>query len=349
MNVRENFVQEIPKNRCIRMKKASNALVLCAAVVMWVWCAGCEPPSDVVSDDAPAGAPHPSQPEIDSTTVVSGSASGDDQAASAESEPIDAETGSNSSRKSESPVISMEDSPAVAVAPKMVYFESGEPGQVSDNEVTIYNFGKGPLTLVSILLETESVDLELLEAPKAGSKLGPGQEISVVVRYSPSDVGPDSGKLTIATDDPTTPVIGVSLTAKTGCFPEVSVLVDGKKGNSVSFDPELSDSRVLELHNKGGCDLTVEKLYFENHDLTSSMGGGLWAEIQPGDQELLDIGLWEDEWSGEITLQKGKKLPVVVHFRPVPGVSVQNTYLFLTLGAGSIQSVPVGIPILFGK
>ncbi|NUN14823.1 MAG: hypothetical protein HUU55_14425 [Myxococcales bacterium] len=324
--------------------------VLCGVVSVLAWGGGCEPPADVVSQESSEESGQQSQTDITNNGAPGELLLDDLTPGSRNVEADRRHSGANGSKRATNSPILNENSPAVAVVPKMVYVEAAEAGQIGDSLVTIYNFGKGTLTLTDVQLETKSTDWALVDAPEAGFQLGHGEEISVTVRYVPSGVGPDSGQLVVVTDDPKTPIVSVPLTGKTGCYPDISLFVNGKKGNSLVFDGEVSDSQMLEVHNKGGCDLTVEKLYFEDDDLViDSADGGLWAEVPTGSDDLLEIGLWEDEWAGQVTIPKGAKLPVVVHFRTSPNVVVQDTYLFVVLSADSVQTVPVGIPILFGQ
>lgn len=80
----------------------------------------------------------------------------------------------------------------------------------ADRSVTISNTGDGPLQLTSVTLSAGFVR-GTPTAHECGQSLGPGEHCEITIRFAPEHVGPQSGTLTVATDDPQHPALVVEL------------------------------------------------------------------------------------------------------------------------------------------
>jgi HYDIN/CFA65/VesB-like, Ig-like domain len=80
----------------------------------------------------------------------------------------------------------------------------------ADRSVTISNTGDGPLQLTSVTLSAGFVR-GAPTAQECGQTLGPGEHCQITIRFAPEHVGPQTGTLTVATNDPQRPALVVEL------------------------------------------------------------------------------------------------------------------------------------------
>lgn len=88
------------------------------------------------------------------------------------------------------------------IAPSTLSFGSVPPGSQHTRELELENRGDAPLDLIELRADHPSFTIRL---PLSGSKLSPGERISVELTLSPTTNAPISSKLTILTNDPETP------------------------------------------------------------------------------------------------------------------------------------------------
>ena len=129
-------------------------------------------------------------------------------------------------------------------------------GSVGHATLTICNTGVGPLSISGI---TSSNPTFWITPPSGGFPvtIAPGACFPIDVTFNPATVGPQTATLTIASDDPMNPSVGVQATATGGA---------GTLGLSPnqSFPPTVIQSvgmchsqKPFVISNTGACNLTI--------------------------------------------------------------------------------------------
>lgn len=97
--------------------------------------------------------------------------------------------------------------PAIDIDPDSFDFGNRELGCVGSLNVQIANVGRAPLSLDDILFEDLSGNGEMTvqHSIPQGDMLEPGESRTVEIFYAPSDVQPDTGTLTVLSNDPLRP------------------------------------------------------------------------------------------------------------------------------------------------
>ena len=128
-------------------------------------------------------------------------------------------------------------------------------GTLAEKTVSVCNVGPCPLEVTGA--SVNCADFTLIGNPFP-TTLGPSACVDLVVGFTPTEAGFKSCTLTIASDDPDTPVIQRTLTAITP-FPEIDVPPD------LGFPPEViqdagacSTALPFPVSNTGQCALEIE-------------------------------------------------------------------------------------------
>ncbi len=95
--------------------------------------------------------------------------------------------------------------PAVAIEPAEFTFEDLPIGCTQETEIQITNVGWGTLALLDVSFDPTSDELEASTPSGLASLLEPGEVQVVVIRHTPRDEIPDTGVLSVASDDPVRP------------------------------------------------------------------------------------------------------------------------------------------------
>ncbi len=97
--------------------------------------------------------------------------------------------------------------PAIDIDPDSFDFGNRELGCVGSLDVQIANVGRAPLTLSDIIFEDLSGNEEMTiqHSIPLGDVLLPNEVRTVEIFYAPADVQPDTGTLTVLSDDPLRP------------------------------------------------------------------------------------------------------------------------------------------------
>jgi hypothetical protein len=163
--------------------------------------------------------------------------------------------------------------PEIDVAPLVLDFGAVAVGNSATLTTTIENLGGQDLTITALTL-TGSADFAL----NSGMPLPPflvagGATVEVLVDYTPSETGVDSGALEIASDDSDEPIVSVSL-AGSGIPPtsecQIDVVPLGLDFGSV----EVGETATLStaIGNNGTTDCVVSSLTLTGADF--SLGAG---------------------------------------------------------------------------
>ncbi|HWQ32963.1 MAG TPA: BACON domain-containing carbohydrate-binding protein [Blastocatellia bacterium] len=136
--------------------------------------------------------------------------------------------------------------PSIEVSQTSLDFGSVIIGQSKDLTLTIRNIGNNQLTVNS--LNTDNPQFSV-PAPAAPFALAPGGQQTVTVRFTPNSVGPQGGRLTIASTDPARPGVDVFLS-----------------GVGVTLSVTVNDHRITGGPIPGACDPPVTKTSFTPTD-----------------------------------------------------------------------------------
>ena len=150
-----------------------------------------------------------------------------------------------------------------APAPKLnlILADSGSFGNVCvgcfrDEPLTLSNSGKCTLTVTSITsTSSEFLVPEVLFYPLT---IAPGNSLQIPIRFQPASFGPQSGVITVASDDPASPAI----ITVTGNAPSGQLAVTG----STYFGGVTAGccaDRTISICNVGNCALHVTSVHFK--------------------------------------------------------------------------------------
>lgn len=144
--------------------------------------------------------------------------------------------------------------PSLSVAVDALDFEEVVVGTQRTGTLTISNEGGGTLNIDDVALEG-SADFTLEEA--LPDSIAPRDEVAVPVRYTPDAIGPDSGTLTLLTDDPESPTRALRLTGE-GVEPEIDI--DPETLWFGTVEPGDSVTRSVDINARGQGALIIDDI-----------------------------------------------------------------------------------------
>ncbi|RMF88735.1 MAG: choice-of-anchor D domain-containing protein, partial [Nitrospinota bacterium] len=149
--------------------------------------------------------------------------------------------------------------PDIAVSPQVLDFNSVTVGMSSTLTTTISNVGTENLTVTGLSLS--GTDFSLSGAPSTPFTVAAGASVNISIVYAPTDGGPDSGTLTITSDDPDEPTVPVTLTG-TGVLPpnECDITVSPLVLDYKSVDVGTTQTLSTTIGNVGSVDCTISGL-----------------------------------------------------------------------------------------
>ncbi|MEJ2721694.1 MAG: choice-of-anchor D domain-containing protein, partial [bacterium] len=140
--------------------------------------------------------------------------------------------------------------PDIAVSHDELNYGSVYVGSVAPDTLVVTNEGAENLTVSGILVTGEG-----FEADPGGFVLAPFESRELEVRFAPSAAGPVEGSLTISSDDPDEPQVGVLLSGTGVILPEIAVFPDAI--DDTLFTGDVS-THTLTIENNGNGDLFFE-------------------------------------------------------------------------------------------
>ncbi|MCA9560864.1 MAG: choice-of-anchor D domain-containing protein [Myxococcales bacterium] len=170
------------------------------------------------------------------------------------------------------PVVASEAGAEINVAPRTVDFDRVPARQEATRDVVVTNVGQATLNVTQILLNGSQDFTPLVNGkdPRRGQRevlldadgdgvagLAPSQQFTITVRYAPQLEGPDTGELSIFSDDPNQPEVKVDLRAN-GATPCLDV-----NPPALEFPTSLVnriDSRPLSIESCGGQQLQIDDI-----------------------------------------------------------------------------------------
>jgi len=173
--------------------------------------------------------------------------------------------------------------PRIEVSPPSLDFHA-PVGTSTSGEIVVTNVGREPLVVAFASMQPPGefdVDASALPAT-----LAPGEPISLAVSFHPDVTGVSAATLSIASDDPLTPVAPVALTGK-GVAHHVETFTQGSGGNEADVLVMLDEDLGTDGHTEyeGGIDALIHWLEQDHVDFhvgvtgasTQTYGGKLVA------------------------------------------------------------------------
>ncbi len=171
--------------------------------------------------------------------------------------------------------------PDIKVTPPNLDFGMVDVDDDSDLDLKIENEGKE--TLVVSALETSGGDFSIPAKPALPLELAEGGSVDITVRFEPESEGPQSGTLTITSNDPNKGELAVSLTGEgePGPEPEITIMPDSLDFGSVMVG-DTEDEKIT-ISNVGMKNLRIKKLRVSGGEFSISAQPPSPTVIEPGD------------------------------------------------------------------
>ena len=143
-------------------------------------------------------------------------------------------------------------------APPSLAFGVVAPGQSADQTLWVRNKGNGPLTVQSLSIDNPVFSVV---SPAALFVIPVGGRQQVAVRFTPPAAGPQTGTITITSDDPLSPVTRIALSGGQNSVSATARIA--MSPNSLNFGSVItgqSKDMTLTVENTGTATLTVSRL-----------------------------------------------------------------------------------------
>jgi len=232
--------------------------------------------------------------------------------------------------------------PDIEVTPLQIDFGPVDIGTTASDSVMVSNVGTGDLS-VDLPVLTGSTDFSFAAA-QFPCVIAAGSSELIVVEYTPSDGGLDSGTLTIDSDDPDEPSVPVTLGGESAPYPDIDVdpwTVDF--GDVTVFTTEVAS---VTIFNVGGADLDLTSITYSGDAefwISSNPQGSV---IPPGGDVQMEISFEpaaEVSYTGFVDIASTDPLDPVVTVDVVGGGIVPDIDLDPTvLDFGAVE---VGVTV----
>ncbi|MFQ6093453.1 MAG: choice-of-anchor D domain-containing protein, partial [bacterium] len=206
-------------------------------------------------------------------------------------------------------------------------FENVPVGQSSDWILTVFNVGTGDLEVKDVVSNSSDFRVDI-----TAFSVVPNLSRDVTVTFTPSTEGLISGQLTIYSNDPDEPTVGVMVSGA-GLVPDIEI------PTSFDFGEVGTDSSAewtLLIENVGGADLIVNDVRSDNAAFTVT-SPPLPLTIGPGSSQSVPVTFAPSDseiYNGKLTITSNDpdepKLYISLTGIGIPPVSVQlNSFVAL--------------------
>jgi hypothetical protein len=196
---------------------------------------------------------------------------------------------------------------------------AGDGSASAAQTLTLRNVGASTLNVSSVVLAGASAARFQLTAPALPLALAPGGSVPLSLRFNPTAIGPQGATLEVRSDDPTKPVLDVTLRGL------------GTKGLFGDSEPSLQ--WILDTYQVpvrvGDTDPTTGPLTFPPASPNDEITAQLLTRASAGPVTIEPIGVFSNP--ADPALRFG-------YYRPVSNTSVTKTELF-TVDADDIQTL----------
>jgi hypothetical protein len=184
--------------------------------------------------------------------------------------------------------------PDIEVAPVTVDLGSPAVGEPSAATVTVTNVGEGDLVIDSISLEEDDTFEELTATPTGnlGETVGPGESLTIDVELVNLDAEADTGRLTIASNDPDEPTVIVEITSQLEGDEQLGtcVMEGGSLFDQCATNPEIIDYGEVAYDATAIAEVSVFNQGSGNAPLVIR---DIFATDQTGDGALYQVEILE--------------------------------------------------------
>jgi uncharacterized repeat protein (TIGR01451 family) len=160
----------------------------------------------------------------------------------------------------------------ISVEPDSLDFGDVLRGTTSPaKSVRVTNTGSANLTIGTLTIDNDRFAFaNPLTDDISGLTLGPGEWADIYLVFSPDATGPQTGKLTVPSDDPATPAFEVELSGN-GTAPQISVEPESIEFGEVLVGTSSAPHDVM-VTNTGTADLTIGMLDISDGQFTIDSG-----------------------------------------------------------------------------
>ena len=182
-------------------------------------------------------------------------------------------------------------SPDISVSAVALDFGNVNIGQTSDQTLTIGNTGSGVLSVSAITFDDPQFTVVL---PAGGFSIAPGASRLAAFRFTPTAAGVQSATLTIASNDPSNPMLSIGVRGNAGSSALGNFVLSEQSIDFGSADTGQSVFRLLTIQNTGTAAATIQQVSTNSAEFTvalqatpSSPEKAVPITVNPGGQEPL--------------------------------------------------------------
>ncbi len=175
--------------------------------------------------------------------------------------------------------------PDIAVSPEALDFGDVYVGSSKSLNVTISNVGDAGLTIYGVTTDNDKFSTTNI------TSLGAGESANVTVTFAPTDLGPQSGNLTISSDDPDEPAVKVTLSGNgiaKPAAPDIDVSPLALDFGNVYLG-STSSPQTVTVKNVGTANLTITGITINNARFSISSGNISGQTLAPSVQATITL------------------------------------------------------------
>ena len=173
--------------------------------------------------------------------------------------------------------------PVINVSPETVDFGTVNITQSATRTITIMNGGAVPLIITAINGPAGPFSID--NRPQLPVTIPAGQSIQITVRFTPTSTLAVQGNITIVSNDPTRPVVGVTLQGQGAAAP----VPDLQVSRSLVEFPTGAGNTTFVITNAGNADLIIAGLFFPSAPFSISGLPGTSFTLKPEESVTVTV------------------------------------------------------------
>jgi HYDIN/CFA65/VesB-like, Ig-like domain len=161
----------------------------------------------------------------------------------------------------------------------------GGSAQATSN---ICNTGTSPLIITGI----SSSNPQFSVAPPTSGfpvTIAPGSCLPIQVTFTPSGPGPQSGTLTVSSNDPVHPTVNIAASGTAGSATIATIVADTGSFGSLCPNPNRFRDLPLTINNSGTCPLTITGITSSSGEFELPQVQSFPVSVAPGDSVAIPI------------------------------------------------------------
>jgi hypothetical protein len=171
--------------------------------------------------------------------------------------------------------------PEIEVTPSSLNFGNVTVGAIADQALTVSNGGDGELIVSSI---TSTSARFSIVSPTGSFTVTAGGQQMVMVRFSPTSAGPQTGQLQITSNDPDEPTVNIGVNGTGVAVPDIDVTPTSLDFGSVPLNQHVD--RILTVRNTGTATLMVNSIMSNNSQFSVVSPAGSFTVAVGGQQSV---------------------------------------------------------------